>query len=191
MTYEMIRDENGYYGSNYPDNKYLTDAELAKRIRAEIKKCGIKANVRKESYSMGRTIIVTVKLQNDDFIPFEQYLDTFTIHNVTWIALAEPVVTAYETTLEGIIRDSDYIKLNKEDREKVRRSFCLWCYKDILKDGVSINNANDRSNFLTNKGNETMQKVQRICDSFNYDYSEPMTDYYDVNFWSEIKGVRA
>lgn len=45
----------------------------------------------------------------------------------------------------------------------------------------------EKDEILTDEGKQMMAFVTKLVSSYNYDDSDSMSDYYDVNFYSEIR----
>ena len=58
---------------------------------------------------------------------------------------------------------------------------------DKVGDGVQIYGDAARYKDLTDKGIEIMNKAQEIINSYNYDDSDAMTDYFDTKFYFTLE----
>ena len=133
----------GYMGATRWDgnnsHKYLGDAELAAAIREDLKeymgmpKSHIK--VSKESYSMGRHIYVTLKLDYNKHV------------------------------------------LNENER--------LYDYKGELQ--VNHYYLEKLEGLLSGEAIGLLKRARRIVDSYNYDDSNSMVDYFNTNFYYDIR----
>ena len=136
----------------------LGTTEIAKRIRQQLKEefKGCKFSVISEYYSMGSSI--TIALMEANFKVVKDFSD-----------IQEEALQEYSSG-----RSFEQLKSMQEDKYQQLNQYVLrkefdprsWC------NGV----------FLTEKGHDLLKRVVAISDYYNYDNSDSMTDYYDVNF---------
>lgn len=136
----------------------LDTAEIAKRIRKKIKKefPNCKFSVRTERYSGGSSI--TISLMEADFKVIRD------IENISDFAIKD-LGTAYDREKVKQSQERDYHQLNQHT---LREEF----NPDKWNNGL----------FLTEKAHNVLKRAVEISDYYNYDDSEPRTDYYSVNF---------
>lgn len=140
------------------DKISLGTTEIAKRIKQQLKQFkDCKFSVRSEYYSMGSSI--TLALMEANFKVIKDFKDI-------------PEITLFE--YENRRYDKDQVKTSQEEKYHQLNPYTLreeynnkeWC------NGV----------FLTEQGHNLLKEVVKIADQYNYDDSDSMTDYYDVNF---------
>jgi len=137
----------------------LGTKEIARRIRQQLKAefKGYKFSVTIEFYSMGSSI--TVRLMKSD-IRVKRNFD-----EITDYALLFYKNNRYTEEQLKSLQNETYHQLNqyilKSDHDPDH-----WC------NGV----------FLTEQGHNLLKRVVQIVDYYNFDDSDPMTDYYHVNF---------
>ena len=136
----------------------LSTTEIAKLIRNQLKEefRGCKFSVTSAYYSMGSSVTVSlIKADRKVKRGFEELTDSLPFYrdnHYTDKELKKLQEESYHQLNEYILRQ-DY-----DPR--------YWC------NGV----------FLTEQGHNFLQRVVEIADHFNFNDSDPMTDYYHVNF---------
>lgn len=187
---------DGYLGATKTTGSksvvYLRDAELSKQIRQalqevlapELSKSDIK--VRKESYSMGRTIHITLRLDKSKYAPTrEEYKQTI-VDNVkrdryTWIK-------ADDEDDKGTFHEA-YWKMTEDEKRNAEQATAeqqaVWNYD---RDTVDINQYHiDKEDMLTEDGKEIVRVANQVIKAFNYDDSNSQVDYFDTNFYYNLK----
>lgn len=138
----------------------LSTTEIAKLIRKELKEKfpQCKFSVRSEYYSMGSSITISIMKAN-----FKVKADLKDVDCTNYL-------TSHDLEQIEKLQNNKYHQLNPYTlREEYRKD--SWC------NGV----------FLTEKAHKVLQEVVKIADKYNWDESDPMTDYYDVNFAFHIE----
>ena len=169
---------------------YLGDAELSKQIRQalqgvlapELSKSDVR--VRKESYSMGRSIHITLRLDKSKYAPTRDEYKQTIIDNVkrrkyTWIRTVDGKDIFHEA----------YDKMTEDEKRKVEQAtaeqYAVWNYD---RDTTDINHYHiDTEEMLTEDGKEIVRVANRVIRAFNYDDSNAMVDYFDTNFYYNLK----
>src|SRR3990167_4611718 len=139
----------------------LSTTEIAKRIKQQLKQFkGCKFSVSSEYYSMGSSI--TIALIESDFKVIKDFKD------IPEKSLCECENSNYNREQIKINQENKYHQLNKYTLlENYNKN---WC------NGV----------FLTEEGHNLLKEAVKIAEQYNYDNSDSMTDYYDVNFGFNI-----
>ena len=168
----------------------LGDAELSKQIRQalqqvlapELSKSDVR--VRKESYSMGRSIHITLRLDKNKYAPTRDEYKQAIVDNVkrrkyTWIRTADGKDIFHEA----------YDKMTEDEKRKVEQAtaeqYAVWNYD---RDTTDINHYHiDKEEMLTEDGKEIVRVANRVIRAFNYDDSNAMVDYFDTNFYYNLK----
>lgn len=169
---------------------YLGDAELSKQIRQalqavlapELSKSDVR--VRKESYSMGRSIHITLRLDKGKYAPTRDEYKQSVADNVkrrkyTWIRTGDGKDIFHEA----------YDKMTEDEKRKVEQAtaeqYAVWNYD---RDTTDINHYHiDTEEMLTEDGKEIVRVANRVIRAFNYDDSNAMVDYFDTNFYYNLK----
>ena len=170
----------GFVGSNA--GKRLYGAELAQAIREAIKGDGIKGvTVSKDTYSMGQSITLTVKITDSDLLTVDQYVANTNIFDFAfagWIT----------DTDEG--RDVDQYSVNNWDSEKQER-----VHRELAKRELGLSRSGrrmvnhyyiDNCDYFTDAFKVKLHRLVLITQSFNYNDSNSMVDYYDVGFHLDV-----
>lgn len=169
---------------------YLGDAELSKQIRQalqnvlapELSKSDVR--VRKESYSMGRTIHITLRLDKSKYAQTRDEYKQSVVDNVkrrkyTWIRTGDGKDIFHEA----------YDKMTEDEKRKVEQAtaeqYAVWNYD---RDTTDINHYHiDTEDMLTDDGKEIVRVANQVIRAFNYDDSNAMVDYFDTNFYYDLK----
>lgn len=142
----------------------LSTKDISKLIRDKIKakfnNCVF--SVTMESYSMGSSI--NVYLMKSNFKVIQDFKD-----------ISEDTINEYEQR-NRITREQLKERQNKGYHQLGGR------FNEEYKKGVWSNGV-----FLTKDGFNLFKEVCKIVNYYNYDNSELMTDYYDVNFYLELR----
>ena len=142
----------------------LGTVEIAKRIRKQLKtefqEC--KFSVTTQQYSGGSSISVNL-----------MKADRKVVRDIDDIsdAAIEGLGTAY--IRQGMVLEMQEAGHHQLNHHTLRQEYDSenWC------NGV----------FLTEPGHKLLQRVIEIANQFNYDDSEPETDYYNVNYYLDIE----
>ena len=168
---------------------YLGDAELSKQIRQalqavlapELSKSDVR--VRKESYSMGRSIHITLRLDKNKYAPTRDEYKAIVIENVkrqryNWIQNGDGKDVFHEA----------YWSMTDEQKRKAEQATAeqqaIWNYD---RDTTDINHYHiDKEDMLTDDGKEIVRVANQVIRAFNYDDSNSMVDYFDTNFYYNL-----
>lgn len=171
---------------------YLRDAELSKQIRQalqavlapELSKSDVK--VRKESYSMGRTIHITLRLDKSKYAPTRDEYKQIVIDNVkrdryTWIKKDDE-------DSKGTFHEA-YRSMTEDEKRKAEQATAeqqaVWNYD---RDTTDINQYHiDNEEMLNDEGKEIVRVANQVIKAFNYDDSNAQVDYFDTNFYYNLK----
>ena len=185
---------DGYMGATKTTGSksqvYLGDAELSKQIRQalqavlapELNKSDVR--VRKESYSMGRTIHITLRLDKSKYAPtrdeFKQIVvDNVKRHRYDWIQNGDGKEVFHEA----------YWEMTEDEKRKAEQATAeqraIW---DYGRDTTNINHYHiDKEDMLTEDGKEIVRVANQVIKAFNYDDSNSQVDYFDTNFYYNLK----
>lgn len=171
---------------------YLRDAELSKQIRQalqevlapELSKSDVK--VRKESYSMGRSIHITLRLDKGKYAPTRDEYKQIVIDNVrrdkyTWIK-------ADDKDDKGTFHEA-YWSMTEDEKRKAEQAtaeqYAVWNYD---RDTTDINQYHiDSEEMLNDDGKKIIEVANQVIKAFHYDDSNAQVDYFDTNFYYDIK----
>lgn len=169
---------------------YLRDAELSKQIRQalqavlapELSKSDVR--VRKESYSMGRSIHITLRLDKSKYAPTREEYKAIVIENVKrqrydWIQNGDGKDIFHE--VYWVMTDEEKRKAEQATAEQK----AIWNYD---RDTTDINQYHiDKEDMLTDDGKEIVRVANQVIKAFNYDDSNAQVDYFDTNFYYSLK----
>ena len=164
-----------FYGSR--SNQFLYGSDLSKAIREALKAAGIRGvTVSCKTYSGGQSITATVKTTEADFVDRDEYIANYEIKpSFSWI-----------WTGDESIHIDRYYDMAGEEQEAVRRAAAIANYEKSLK-GIDINCYYiDKYNEFTPDFLEKIKAVNGIIQSFNYNESNAMVDYFNTNFYWTI-----
>lgn len=185
---------DGYMGATKTTGSksviYLRDAVLSKEIRKalqevlapELSKSDVR--VRKESYSMGRTIHITLRLDKNKYAPTREEFKQIAIENIkrqryNWIQNGDG-----KEIFHGA-----YWEMTEDEKRKAEQATAeqqaIWNYD---RDTVDINQYHiDKEDMLTKDGKEIVRVANQVIRAFNYDDSNSQVDYFDTNFYYNLK----
>ncbi len=184
---------DGYMGATKTTGSksqvYLRDAELSKQIRQalqgvlapELSKSDVR--VRKESYSMGRTIYITLRLDKSKYAPTRDEYKQAIIENVkrdkyTWIR-AEDGKDIFHEAYWGMTEDE-----KRKVEQATAEQYAVWNYDRGTTD---INHYHiDKEDMLNDDGKKIIEVANQVIRAFNYDDSNSMVDYFDTNFYYDL-----
>ena len=151
-------------------------------LAPELSKSDVK--VRKESYSMGRTIHITLRLDKSKYAPTRDEYKKLIVDNVkrdkyTWLRTEDGKDIFHEA----------YRSMTEDDKRKVEQATAeqqaVWNYD---RDTTGINQYHiDKEEMLTEDGKKIVEVANRVIKAFNYDDSNAQVDYFDTNFYYELK----
>ena len=186
-VYEINRAPDGcWMGSNY---RCMSSKELTAALRAEFRANGIKGvTVSFESYTGGRTINVKITPTEADFTPLPEYLEK----------MREPLDFSQFSFIEDNgkrLNSTDCLNLPPEERYSLYARLCTERYNHIYETGnkygeqifgIPQDEWDARrwryKNIFTEAFLDKLRLVEKIVDSYNYDESDPMTDYFSRGF---------
>lgn len=161
----------------------LHGADLAKAIREDLKKRGVKGcTVRAGKATYTTTITVTIKATADDLASIEEAAERFDrskflIHANSWNGL-------YFNN-----HWSSAAEVEQWTEEEKEQNYRIFLTEQIKKtDSFSIHHQ-DRNNdawTLTTAFYNKCMAVYKIANQWNYDNSDSMTDYFDVGYYLDI-----
>lgn len=165
------------YGSK--SNLHLYGTDLAKAIREDIKKAGIKGVTIASKHG---NIQATITMQAGDIVPFEEFVDGYQVKgSFGWVDYLDD---------DGVRRTIDiyhYYDLDEELKERIRQETADIEYRRDYATVSSINHYHlDKYNGFTAQGREKIQAVLAIVSAYRYDESNTMVDYFNTNFYIDI-----
>lgn len=176
------------YGSK--SGKHLYGAELSAAIRKDLKAAGLKATVKVETYSGGQHIYVTLQVKASDYISQEEFLNNYKISPVlNWITCPDGSQMHVEKFYSAEVSD--------EEREAITTYNALEAYRKAWRTGHDYNHTTVNHYHLdslekslgmfTEAARERMKAACNIVSAYRYDASNSMVDYYDTNFYYDVR----
>ena len=185
---------DGYMGATrYDGNKssgYMSDADLSRNIKKslqdvlapELKKSDVK--VRKDSYSIGCHVYVTLKLDKNTYAPTRDEYKAAVVEKVKrdgylWILDDDGIVTFHEA----------YYKMAPE-QQKAAEDKTAEQHAAQEYDAASFNLNHyhiDSEALLNESGRAIVRAANQVICAYNYDDSNSMVDYFNTNFYYTIE----
>lgn len=166
-----------YYGSK--SHNHLYGADLSAAIRADIKAAGIKGvTVKCHTYAGGQNVTATVKITQADCITWEQYLASYEIKpSHTWIY--------YGSGVGEYTHIDKYYAMDSDERERIRIAAAeyAWNNNTTKEQDVRLSWVD----WLTAETMKKLQAIDSIIAAYRYDNSNGMVDYFDTNFYYDLR----
>lgn len=197
MNLTLLKDytttsSDGYMGATKltgsKSHGYLSDADLSKAIKQslqavlapELSKSDVR--VKKESYSMGRSIYITLRLDKAKYAPTRDEYKASVIDEVRrdhylWLQDGDRQVfhEAYWT-----MSDDERRKIENDTAEQQAK----WNYD---REETSINQYHiDSEKLLNEEGKKIVEVANQVIKAYNYDDSNAQVDYFDTNFYYNL-----
>lgn len=165
------------YGSK--SNLHLYGTDLAKAIRADLKKAGIKGVTIASKHG---NIQATVTTNAADLVPEEDFINSYQVHgSFGWVDYTD------DDGIRRTVSIYDYYDLDEELKERIRVEHAKVEY---ARDYATINNLNhyhiDKYIGFTSSGRNKLLEVLGIISAYRYDESNSMVDYFNTNFYIDI-----
>ncbi len=176
---------DGYLGASAvyggKSNKHLSGSDLSAAIRADLKAVGIKGvTVRCKTYAGGQSITATATFTPTDMVTLDEYISTYRVK-----ASYGRLPTADHP--EGI-HVNTYFAMEGEEQEATRRAAAEWEYHRAATTERTINKYRlDDTAEYTPAFLDKLNAVNKIISAYRYDDSNSMVDYFDTNFYYDIK----
>lgn len=183
----------GYLGTTRWDGnksgKHLHGAELSKAIREELKRQGVKGvSVSCKTFTGGQEITVKVKAAAEDFISREKYINDYDAGK--YGLRAAWFVTEDGESIHHTALFSD--KYSNEEQHRIIRSHAAREYDSAVSGRTDINHYRiDDNKIYTEAFRAKLHRINAVLDTFHYDDSNSMVDYFDTNFYRNITVVAA
>ena len=158
---------------------HLYGAELSRAIRDDIKAAGIKGvSVKCKSYSGGQSIVATVTTTEADYVAYSEYLENYSISPAQcWIQLRGDCVHV-----------DKYFAMSGAEQEKIREEAADYEYERVTVHENQLNTYYlDHCTQFKPEALEKIKDIKRIIEAYRYDESNSMVDYFDTNFYYDIK----
>ena len=160
----------------------LYGAELAKSIREDLKRRGVKGvTVRARKVTWDTGITVTIKATSSDFASLEEMRER---HDKRDFINALDRFGAYIG--ERWVYYKEYMAMSDEEQEETYNSYLInQATKASINTHYIVNNRNTYYEFTTAFYNKVVA-VFKIANQWNWDHSDMMTDYFDIGYFLDI-----
>ena len=175
----------GYLGATRWDGKksgaHLYGAELSKAIRQELRVQGCAGcSVRVSTFSGGQEITVTVKTSAVDYIDYNTFR---TVYGVSDMMRG----TAWIKGVDGQeIMTDEFYKMDKEGQDDLIEINAAEDYKRATGDLQMCQYGIDNNKAYSDELRARLKKIDAVINTFRYDDSNGMVDYFDTNFYYSI-----
>lgn len=156
---------------------WRTEEELVAKIKADFKANGIKATIRRKRGGWTTSLIINITTTEKDFKPFDLYAQEYKPARRLW-ADGNRLISYQEWA---------YME-DEEKQERIRQFDMKKNYQVCREEHYQLNHYNvSWYKELTDECRNRIQKAIDICNSYNYDNSDAMTDYFDVGFYQHFE----
>ena len=164
-------------------NEPLYGASLTKALREAFKKCGIKGvTVRSHSYSGGQSVYITITPFDGDLLTLDEYVKASSLFDFHSCGYVRDPENDYREVLLQTAENGP-----KEEYDRLLRAVAKNYY-DRVVEGNSINERYfDEEKIFTDQFKKRLLAIKRIVDSYNYDDSNSMVDYFNRGFYEHYR----
>ena len=190
-TFDGYMGAVGWKGKNYDFHRDVKD--IAKIVRSQFKKKfpGYKISVRISRFSGGQAIDATVWMHTSDLMPKEEFVETAASN--PWEFYRPHAWVSYKTP-DGKRKTELAETFFYDKQPEELREFFSNVYDDTIAEysGGSatyptLNYTGSAYGGIPLVNDAPLKYVKGLLDSFNYDDSNSMVDYFSVNFYSDIE----
>ena len=167
----------------------LYGADLAKAIREDLKKRGVKGvTVRAGKATYTTTIRVTVKATSTDFCSVEEAKERFNLS--AFCCGVDSPSGMYNG--ERWIYINDLEQMSEEEKNENHEKYIrYWLSKESDVNFKYMWATRERFWYFTTPFFNKIKAVWAIANQWNYDNSDSMTDYFDVGYYLDLDIKRA
>ena len=164
-----------------PSNFSYYGAELAKLIRDDLKKRGVKGvTVRSDRSGYTTSITVTVKATAEDLASIEEGAERYDQGRFT-------IDLGRDLYINGRwVYMHEYEQMNDEEKEQLYYTYLSEQIKGVSGFSVYHQDRNRDAWELTTAFYYKCLAVYQIANQWNYNHSDSMTDYFDVGYYLDI-----
>ncbi len=168
---------------------HLHGADLAKAIREDLKKRGVKGvTVRAGKATYTTTIRLTVKATSTDFCSVEEAKERF---NLSAFACGVDSPSGMFNG-ERWLYINDLEQMSEEEKNENHEKYIrYWLSKESDVNFKYLWATRERFWYFTTPFFNKLKAVWAIANQWNYDNSDSMTDYFDVGYYLDIDIKRA
>jgi len=185
----QIQTRPGYLGAIAWDgsnaHKGLYGADLSAALRQAFKTVGIKGvTVSCKTYTGGQHITLSIKAGAADYVTAEEYAANCRLHDFAafgWVT---------DTDTGETVHEQDTCSWDGEKLDRVTRALALQSYADMTQHKADLNHYHiDSYKVFAPAFIEKLHLIRKVVDSFNYDDSNSMVDYFDRGFYESWKVI--
>lgn len=155
-----------------------TEDELVKNLKADFKRNGIKATIRRSRGGWTPSLVININTTEDDFVSFDEFAKSY-YPRYRWLYTEDNDLMSYE---DWCVMD------DAEAKERIRQYNMKRSYNEFRKEHKQFSHyAVGDYKVLTDSCVARIKKAVEICNSYNYDNSDAMTDYFDVGFYQRFE----
>jgi hypothetical protein len=190
-TFDGYMGATGWKGKNLDFSRDIKD--IAKIIRSQFKKKfpGYKISARISRFSGGQALDVTVWMHTSDLMSKEDFIQQ---------SMADPYRLASNSGMIGYVDSNGryqwvdaYTLFNNMGEDEMYQFFADQYDADIAKYSggdasyPTIHYTSAESALIPLVNSDPLDYLRGLIDSFNYDNSNGMVDYFDVNFYDHLE----
>lgn len=177
---------DGYLGATAvygaKSREYLHGSDLSAAIRADLKAAGIKGvTVSCKTYAGGQSVTATMTTTAADLVALDEYVNNYRIRPTDhWICTVDEPA--------GILVDKYFYDMDEEQQETTRKAAAEYEHNQAATKYRTLNHYHlDRHTEYTEAFMQKVKTVNKIISAYRYDDSNSMVDYFDTNFYYDIK----
>lgn len=165
------------YGSK--SNLHLYGTDLAKAIRADLKKAVIKGVTIASKHG---NIQATITTTATDIVPEDEFIKGYVVKgSFGWVDYTD------ENGMNKTVSVYEFYNLDEDLKERIRVEHAR---REYARDYTHQNNVNhyhiDKYDGFTASGLARIERVYDIIAAYRYDESNSMVDYFNTNFYIDI-----
>ena len=159
--------------------KWTNEEDLIQKLKNDFKANAIKATIRRERGGYTTSLIITVKTEDSNFVPFEEYVKSYKPH---------PNDIIYTDNHGMSIDFWTWQELPDDERERVKAFDAKVVYNYQHEENAQINHYFvEKYDAFTSDFQDKLKKIVEICNSYNYDKSDSQRDYFEVGFYMNLR----
>lgn len=186
VTTEGYLGGGAVYGSK--SGKHLYGADLSTAIREDIKRAGIKGvTVSCKTYAGGQSITAKIKLPKAAFVSLGAFTENYEINTASaWIDYTDESGKVQTMHRDEYFGDG----MTAARQEEIRKCAARYEY---YREAECENDINvfyiDKYKVYTAETTNLIKRVNSIICAYRYDESNGMVDYFNTNFYYDIKTI--
>lgn len=173
-----------YYGGNSAQN--LHGQDLKKAILQEIKRAGLRGVTCKSGRGGTDSFTFSIRMEKADFVGREEYINAYEVPTgATWINYLDA-----GGKLQCIFAQKYWFDISDAEREEIKKGAAAEEYDAEALRECEINHYYlDKYNAFSSVGLAKIKKLCAVIDSFRWDESNSMVDYFNTNFYFDVRTI--